>query len=41
MTLHDVVQDVFTAIARNVRFHILQEQTHVLPPLPTIFMLSN
>jgi hypothetical protein len=27
---HDVVQDAFVAIARNVGFHVSQEQTHVL-----------
>jgi hypothetical protein len=33
MASHDVVQDVFAAIARDVRFHILQKQTHVFPPV--------
>jgi hypothetical protein len=34
MTSHDVVQNVFTTIARNVGFHVSQKQTHVLPPQP-------
>jgi hypothetical protein len=35
MTLHDVVQNVFAAIAKNAGFHVSQEQTHVLL-LPTV-----
>jgi hypothetical protein len=31
MTLHDV-RNVFVAIAKNVRFHVSQKQTHVLLP---------
>jgi len=27
---HDVIWDVFASIVKNVRFHILQKQTHVL-----------
>jgi hypothetical protein len=26
---HDVVQDVFAFIAKDVKFHVLQKQTHV------------
>jgi hypothetical protein len=32
MASHDVVQDVFAAIVKNVKFHVSQKQTHVLPP---------
>jgi hypothetical protein len=32
MASHDVVWDVFTTITIDVRFHVSQEQTHVLPP---------
>jgi len=35
MTLHDVVQDTFTTIVKDVGFQILQKQTHVLLP-PTL-----
>jgi hypothetical protein len=27
---HDVVQDVFASIMKDVKFHILHEQTHIL-----------
>jgi hypothetical protein len=30
---HDVVRDVFASIVRVVNFHVLPEQTHVLPQL--------
>jgi len=30
---HDVVLDVFAAIAKNAKFHVLQKQTHVPSPL--------
>jgi hypothetical protein len=33
-TSHKVVQNVFMAIAKDVGFHISQEHTHVLHPLP-------
>jgi hypothetical protein len=33
--LHDVVQDVFVAIAKDAGFHVSQKQTHVLS-LPTL-----
>jgi hypothetical protein len=32
MASHDVVQDAFTSIMRDVGFHVSHEQTHVLPP---------
>jgi hypothetical protein len=31
MVTHDVVLNSFTAIAKDVKFHVLHEQTHVLP----------
>jgi hypothetical protein len=31
--MHDVVRNVFTAIVRDMGFHVLQKQTHVLSPL--------
>jgi len=42
MALHDVMRNVFVAIAKNARFHVSQKQTHVLL-LPTlkIFMSST
>jgi hypothetical protein len=33
MASHDVVWNAFVAIAKDVRFHILRKQTHVLLPL--------
>jgi len=30
ITTHDVVQDSFISIAKDVGFHVLHEQTHVL-----------
>jgi hypothetical protein len=30
MTTHDAVQNSFTSIIKDVRFHVLCEQTHVL-----------
>jgi hypothetical protein len=35
MALHDVMRNVFPAIAKNVGFHVSQKQTHVLL-LPTL-----
>jgi hypothetical protein len=32
-TLHDVMQDGFTIVVKDARFHVSQEQTHVLLPL--------
>jgi hypothetical protein len=32
-TLHYVGRDVFVAIMKDVKFHVLWEQTHILPPL--------
>jgi len=29
---HDVVQDAFMSIVRNMAFHVLREQTHIFPP---------
>jgi hypothetical protein len=29
-TSHDAIQNVFVPIVKDVRFHVLQEQTHVL-----------
>jgi hypothetical protein len=40
MTSHDVVQNVFAAIAKNAGFHVSQKQTHVLP-LPTLQFLCR
>jgi hypothetical protein len=37
MNLHDVVQDFLTTITKIAGFHVLQEQTHVLTPLPYNF----
>ncbi len=31
-TSHNVIRDAFMSIVRDVRFHILQEQTHILRP---------
>jgi len=31
---HDVIQDFFATIVRDVGFHVLNEQTHVLPMSP-------
>lgn len=31
---HDVVWDAFVSVTRDARFHVLQEQTHILPLLP-------
>jgi hypothetical protein len=30
---HDVMGDVFVFITKDVKFHVSQNQTHVLPPL--------
>jgi hypothetical protein len=30
MATHDVIQDSFTSIAKDVMLHVLCEQTHVL-----------
>jgi hypothetical protein len=32
MASHDVLQKKFTTIAKDVGFHVLQKQTHVLSP---------
>jgi hypothetical protein len=35
-TSHDVVRDSFVSIAKDMTFHVLQEQTHILsPPFPS------
>jgi hypothetical protein len=34
LTSHDVVRDDFATVARNARFHVMREETYVLPPLP-------
>ncbi len=31
-TSHDVIWDAFASITRDVGFHVLWEQTHILPP---------
>jgi len=31
ITSHDVVQNIFAYIVINARFHVLREQTHILP----------
>jgi hypothetical protein len=38
MASHDVVQNVFTTITRDVGFHVSQEQIHILPPLTLQFL---
>ncbi len=37
MVLHDIVRNVFTTIAKNATFHISQNKTHVLSPMPCNF----
>jgi hypothetical protein len=35
---HDVIQNIFSSIAKDAWFHILQKQTHILPsPSPQSF----
>jgi len=31
ITSYDVIRDVFASIVKNVGFHVLREQTHILP----------
>jgi hypothetical protein len=33
MTSHAVVRNVFATIAKDVKFHVSQNQTHVIMPL--------
>ncbi len=35
---HDAIQDAFVSIAKDVRFHVSCEQTHVLPPFIQVFL---
>jgi hypothetical protein len=39
---HDVVRDAFAFIAKDVKFHVLQKQTHVLSTtFPSIFLSTG
>jgi hypothetical protein len=35
---HDVVQNAFVSIAKDIRFHVSHEQTHVLPSPSLVFL---
>ncbi len=38
---HDVVEDAFVSIAKDARFHVSHEQTHVLFPLPFCLFING
>ncbi len=38
---HDLVQNAFVSIAKDIRFHVSHEQTHVLPSPSLVFFING